>query len=201
MQVKITDSASPWLQWVVDNKPDWMRKALKSTGNFARQEIKSGIKSGAPAGKVYAAIMDRNRSRDLMAARRVGAQTGPTTARGKRHAARRKAPILGKLGAWIRYQYGNGRVTVGWLAQWAVLFGSRMELGESEAVTKKIRGLYGGAAEGLKRSTTTIKVPARPTIGPMYSYLQPLVRTHFAGKLLYYMENGGPPAKTSRNKG
>lgn len=196
MQVIIAENMLPWLQYAADKNADWKRKAIKSTANYARDLIKQGIKSEAPGGSRYAPIMNLDKSRDLMGARNVGAVHGAQTKRGKRHAARRTRTILGKLGNWIRYAYADdGSVTVGWLKDWAVIMGTRAELGYTEGVSGKMRGLYGGAAEGLKKTTTEIKIPARPTINPMYLVLMEKLPKYFEDKINEYLINGGPPAK------
>lgn len=197
MRVDVVDNASPWLQWVLDTHSEWQRKAILSTAWFAQQEIKKGIKSGAPGGKKYAEIMDPARSRDIMAARRVGAiKIRQLSKRGARHAARRsRRGPLGRLASAVRYKYNNGSVPVGWLAEWAVRMGTRAEMGAREAVTQKMRGLFAHGAEGLKKSTTQINIPARPTFDPMFAYLSPKLGPYFIGKIEEYLANGGPPPK------
>ena len=50
--ITITDTATPYLNFIAETKPDWMRKALKSTGWMMQKEIKQGIRSGAPGGRI-----------------------------------------------------------------------------------------------------------------------------------------------------
>lgn len=198
MQVNVIDEAGEWLQWVLDTHKDWQRKAIKSTANFARDEIKKGIKSGAPGGKKYKEIMDPNRSRDIMASRKYGATKSrrKLSKRGARRAARRgKRGALGRLASAVRYQYQEGSVNIGWLAEWAVRMGTRAEHGGTEAVTNKMRALFAAGAEGIKKGTTQIKIPARPTFDPMFAYLAPRLGPHFSAKIEEYLANGGPPAK------
>ena len=200
MQVDVVDNAGPWLQWVLDTHAEWQRKAVKSTAWYAQQEIKKGIKSGAPGGRKYAEIMDPNRSHDIMAARKIGAvKARKLSKRGARHAARRgRRGALGRLASAVRYEYNNGSVPIGWLAEWAVRMGTRAEMGAREAVTQKMRGLFSGGAEGIKKSTTQINIPARPTFDPMFIFLAPKLGPYFVGKVEEYLANGGPPPKALR---
>ena len=55
--ITITDTATPYLNFIAETKPDWMRKALKSTGWMMQKEIKQGIRSGAPGGRRYPNFM------------------------------------------------------------------------------------------------------------------------------------------------
>lgn len=57
--ITITDTATPYLNFIAETKPDWMRKALKSTGWMMQKEIKQGIRSGAPGGRRYPNFMAR----------------------------------------------------------------------------------------------------------------------------------------------
>lgn len=200
MQVLVVDNAGPWLQWVLDTHAEWQRKAIKSTAWYAQQEIKKGIKSGAPGGRKYAEGMDPNRSRDIMASRNPGAIKGrKLSKRGARHAARRgRRAVLGRLASAVRYQYNDGSVPIGWLAEWAVRMGSRAEMGATDGVTQKMRGLFAAGAEGIKKGTTQIKVPARPTFDPMFVFLAPKLGPYFLGKVEEYLQNGGPPPKALR---
>ena len=45
--ITITDTATPYLNFIAETNPDWMRKALKSTGWMLQKEIKECIRSGA----------------------------------------------------------------------------------------------------------------------------------------------------------
>ena len=84
---------------------------------------------------------------------------------------------------------------VGWLAEWAARMGVRAEFGGTVGVTQKMRGLFAGGAEGIKKTTTQIKIPARPTFEPMFAYLSPKLGPYFAGKIEEYLLNGGPPPR------
>ena len=55
--ITITDTATPYLNFIAETKPDWMRKALKSTGWMMQKAVKQGIRSGAPGGRKYPNFM------------------------------------------------------------------------------------------------------------------------------------------------
>ena len=42
--ITITDTATPYLEFIAKTKPDWTRKAMKSVGWMMQKEIKAGIK-------------------------------------------------------------------------------------------------------------------------------------------------------------
>ena len=67
LSFQVTDGMTPFAEAFLRSRKDWERKALKSAGWFGQQQIKKGIRSGAPGGKSYKAgigsIIDANWSK------------------------------------------------------------------------------------------------------------------------------------------
>ena len=179
------DGATPWLQYMAATKPDWMRKALKSFGWYAQQQIKAGIRSGGPGGDQYAEFMPPDMRSSLIAYHG-----------GK---AKKKFPPLGKLVNAVGYEYdaGNNIVRVGWLSASAVALGEKIEEGYDKIITDKMRRFFWAAGVGLS-DKNDIEVPARHTFGPMQAILAPKAAVFMEDKIISYAANGPPPSVKSR---
>ena len=187
MKIVMIDNISPEIKWIIENKPDWTRKALKSTAWYVQQEVRAGIKSGAPGGVKYADLMNPDRRIQLESAR-----TGGKKNRGRN-------AILKNLYGAVGYKYDSSqKVTIGWLKDWSILVGGWMEEGKTETVSSKMRRLFLAAGIGIKPETTTLRVPARPTWGPMFQFLRDKIPVYFEKKFVEYLKNGGPPVKQGR---
>ena len=133
--ITITDTATPYLNFIAETKPDWMRKALKSTGWMMQKEIKQGIRSGAPGGRKYPNFMAPARRAAFESAfgakLRKAYQSGGRAEREAWGSKSRNALLdmgisartigyspLGKLSNAVGYQYDKGKqsVRVGWLS-------------------------------------------------------------------------------------
>ena len=183
----IIDSATPWLLYMATTKPDWMRKALKSFGYYAQQQIKAGIKSGAPGEQQYADFMPPDMRAKLEAA--FG------------NDARRKYGPLGKLVNAVSYQYdgANNLVRFGWLSDSAVRLGEKIEQGYSKTITDKMREYFWAAGVPLSNKSA-IDVPARHTFGPMQAILAPMAAAYIEDKILEYAATGVPPSLPKSRK-
>lgn len=184
LQIGTIDNITPWLDWAISHKPDWTRKATKSTAWYAQQEIKKGIRSGAPGGSTYADRMSAARRHEIEDTSRRGGSK-----------LKRRAGVLGNLLNAVGYQFKTAQVAIGWLSRSAVRIGSWHELGVSQQVTPKMRRLFFAAGVGLKASTTHINLPRRPTYEPMFNYLRDKMPAYFQNKFISYLVNGGPPKR------
>lgn len=183
----IIDGATPWLEYMATTKPDWMRKALKSFGYYSQQQIKAGIRRGAPGGQGYAEFMPP----DMRA--RIEAVFG--------NSPKKRYGPLGKLVNAVGYEYdaANTLVRVGWLSASAVKLGEKIEQGFSKTVTDKMRKYFWAAGVPLS-AKKEINVAARHTFGPMQSILAPKASAHIEDKILEYARAGAPPARTKTKK-
>ncbi|MHC1758321.1 MAG: hypothetical protein AB9917_02185 [Negativicutes bacterium] len=190
MQIVMVDNISPAIRWIIENKPDWTRKALRSTAWYVQQEVRAGIKSGAPGGLKYAALMNTGRRSQLEAARSGGKKR------------RGRDSILRNLYGAVAYKYEEQnaaqQVRIGWLSDWAMLVGGWMEHGKNETVKAKMRRLFLAAGIGMKPETASIHIPARPTYAPMFQVLRDKIPVYFTSKFVEYIKNGGPPVKQGR---
>lgn len=167
----VIDTATPFLTWIVRNMPDMERRALKSTAMFFQKEIKAGIRSGSPGGVRY---------KDLSGVRRSisgGKKILKRTTKDRKPLAR-----LANAVGWKHYPESH-RVVIGWLSKSSARLGAIQEKGKVIPITTKMRRM---AASGFRTrkglplpgrvifddDTRDIRIPARPTIGPMYEKLK-----------------------------
>ena len=203
--ITIHDTATPYLQFIADSKPDWMRKALKSTGWMMQKEIKAGIRSGAPGGKKYSEFMPPAKRAQIEQV--FGAKVRKAYISGGRAeqdgwgTKSRSALIemgvkassigympLGKMSNAVGYQYDKNKnyVKVGWLSNAAVRLGKRIESGYNKEITDKMRRAFFTAGVPLNKSKSVFRVPARSTFGPMRTVLAPKIVPYIAGKIDEY---------------
>ncbi len=189
--IKIIDAATPWIQGMIAGAPDWQRKAMKSAGWMMQQEIKRGIRSGAPGGRRYAAGVGSKMRREIdeiMSLRRQSREP------------KSRYNLLGKLPNAVVYQYKDGQVVVGWASKSAVRIGTWMEKGVDQPVTPPMRRMLLSAGVFLNEDTTRIVIPPRPTYDPMAQVLEPKVAPWIEQKLIEYAESGAPIAKSGGRK-
>ena len=189
LQIDTIDNIAPYLDWAITHKADWTRKAVQSTAWYAQQEIKKGIRSGAPGGSTYAERMSASRRRDIEDTSKRGGSK-----------KKRRAGVLGNLLNAVGYQFKTAQVAIGWLSRSAVRIGSWHELGVSQQVTPKMRRLFFAAGVGLKASTTHINLPSRPTYQPMFNHLRNVLPEYFRSKFISYLANGGPPKRVASSQ-
>ena len=186
-ELTIIDAATPFLQYMAQTKPDWMRKAMKSAGWMIQKEIKVGIRSGSPGGQAYAQFMPPDMRRKL------------EKAFGNR--GKRKYVPLGKLANAVGYQYDQSKqsVKIGWLSGSAVKLGEKIESGSEKTITPKMRDYFFVSGVPLSAKEKLV-IPARKTYGPMERQVQPKVAGYVEDKIFEYMQKGTPGPSTTRRK-
>ncbi len=198
--VKLIDTASPFVKMVARDFPKSIQRGLKSTGWWMQQEIKAGIRSGAPGGQRYEAfskIKNLSNTYDTIKLNRLSKKTGKQKFVRSRHIINemvrekgRHSP-LGRLVNAVGYQYytDGQRVIVGWLSASAIDIGTKLEQGFTTSVTPKMRKMF--IASGLKLGKSVIKTPKRETYGPIYQAKQAAAGQYFESKLYQYIQGGG----------
>lgn len=178
----IIDGATPFLQYMAQTKPDWMRKGLKSFGWFAQQQIKKGIRSGAPGGQKY------QKGMPVFQRKALGEHWFP------------RMNMLGKLVNAVGYEYKKDeqKTVVGWLSQSAVRVGTKQEEGLTHPITEGVRRRFFAAGIPLSGKSMFV-TPARHTFGPMQTVLAPQASTHIENKILEYM-NGQTTGSATRKR-
>lgn len=177
VHVEITDYATSWLEWAAKEFPKFTASALKSTGWMMQKEIKAGITRKAPGGKAYLPTMPAKK-------RKLFEQAFGRTPKGQ-------YPVMGKLRQAIGYEFNKNRqeVTVGWLSISAVRIGKRLEEGFRTPVSDKMRLAL--ASVGIFTRSDVWDVPPRPTIGPMFDYLEPRIQPYLEEKIWGKVEGQG----------
>lgn len=187
--VEYKDEATPFLNYIIQNRPKWKATALKSAGWRTSQELKKGIKSAAPGGAPYEPLhLDNTKRRALE--RVMGGKI------------RRNYPPMGQLQKAIGY-YGKmadkGIVPVGWLSRTAVYLGDKQQQGYKTEITPKVRRLFAAAGIKLSKNKRVLSTPSRKTFAPMEAMLSRIARDQFASKLISYF-NGNTERGTAASK-
>lgn len=176
VRVSVEDEALNKLDYYAEAYPVFYKRALKSLGWYSQQEIKKGIRSGAPGGKKYQEPMKASKRRQMDKAFRKKTKN-------------RYLP-MGRLRNAVGYdtkEVNRGIVTVGWLSRTAVRIGSIMEKGIYYYVTPKMRrALLRGRIYTNKK---IIEIPARPTFGPMRVVLEPQLVNYLNTKIEQFIQN------------
>lgn len=188
MEVKLVDLATPYFRRLSTQFPSFFRRGLKSTGFWMREEIKKGIRSGAPGGRRYARYSGITTSRVLDAHRGRG-----HTQRGKWRAPKRglaEHKPMGKLYQATRYKYygDSNRVLIGWISRSAEELGTTQERGKSISITPKMRRFFWASGVPLSPRKQYLYIPKRLTFDPEYRDLGPKVPSYFDQKLQGYIE-------------
>ncbi len=160
-ELQFDDGLTPLIRQMISEKPQWFASSLKSAGFWASQEIKKGIRSGAPGGKAYPAGMSVMRRRDI---------DDVMYSHDSNRAPKTRYPTLGKLRTAVGYdkrRANEGIVTVGWLSRSAVRIGTWQEKGFFQIVSERMRRMFFGSLVGMKKGTNAIQLPARATYAPM----------------------------------
>jgi hypothetical protein len=188
LELRVQDGATPFLDRVLAEKPQWFGSALKSAGYWAQQEIKKGIRSGAPGGLPYQELIPS------WIRRKIDQALG--------HDTRQNYTPLGKLVNAIGYDKGRvseGVVTVGWLSTSAVAIGTEQEEGFFNYVSEHMSQAF-AAAGYPKEVGAMIEVAARPTYKPMRPIIQTGAPKRVEMKLIQYMQGMSERSAASSNR-
>lgn len=182
-KTKIIDTATPFLKKIANKNPEYMDRAVKSAGWYMQQEIKQGIRSGAPGGRPYRNYSDITRSRTLEAMR------GRKGKRKRRLSAAHKP--MGRLYNAVRYKFysDSHRVLVGWVSRSSEKIGTIQEEGKRVNVTPKMRKFFWAAGYNISPKKRYIEIPARPTIDPEYRENRREIPQYIEKKIWSYMES------------
>lgn len=186
-EVKIVDLATPKMKRLADKFPTYFPRALKSTGWWMREEIKAGIRAGAPGGVRYAPYSPVTKTRVLDSMRGRG-----KTSHGRWRAPRRLAEHkpMGRLYQATRYKYhaDSRRVRIGWISKTAEELGTVHERGKHVRITPRMRRFFWAAGIPLRREKSYIYIPKRLTYEPEYRAKAPLVAGYIQGKISEYLK-------------
>lgn len=175
MEVKtqLIDTATPFFRHLARESSGEFRKALKSAGWWLRQEIKAGIRAGAPGGEPYAPFSEVTTGRLL---RRKGSR-------------RSQHRPMGRLyQATVYKYYGDSmRVIVGWVSKSAEEVGLKQERGHLTAITPRMRRFFWASGVPLSKDKRALAIPKRPTIGPEYRENAPKVPGYIDQKIREYI--------------
>lgn len=172
-QVKIIDTATPHFARLASEAPAQFRRALKSAGWWLREEIKAGIREGAPGGAPYAPFSAVTRGKLL---RRPGQRRSEHRPMGRLQQA-----------TIYRYYADSMRVLVGWVTRTAEQVGLKQEHGHETEITPRMRRFFWASGVPLRASTRILAIPRRPTIDPEYRENAARVPAYMEGKIAAYL--------------
>jgi len=189
IEIRYQDELTPFLNRVIEEKPQWIGSALKSAGYWAQQEIKKGIRSGSPGGSQYSPLIPVWIRKALDAA--------------MNHEIKRNYKPMGKLANAVGYdkaRASDGIVTVGWLSASAVDIGTKQEDGFFNTVTQSMRKAFAAAGIPLAETRDVIQVIARPTYKPMQPIIQVGAPKKVEEKLISYLNGASNRSAASSNR-
>lgn len=187
MQFDIYNNASLGMQGLIEAFPDFTRKAIKASGFWAMQQVQQGIASGAPGGQSYADFYPQPLRKSLDQVL-TAAKYSNGRGRGKNN-----YPPMGRLKQAVKYRYMNNSargmaVAVGWLSKSSQFLGAKQQEGYQRPVTDAVRRAFDasyaklGLEMRLRKSTKTLQIPARQTMGPMQRVVEAGVGPLFESK-------------------
>ena len=188
MDVKLVDLATPHFKHLSNEFPNYFQRALKSTGWWIQQDIKKGIRVGAPGGRSYARFSGVTKSRVLDANRGRGYTTRGKWRAPKRYLADHKP--MGKLYQATEYDYhpDSNRVVIGWISPNAERLGTAQEEGKSTPITPKMRRFFWASGVPLSKRKRYLYIPKRLTIDPVYRVNKPRIPDYMDKKIEGYLE-------------
>ena len=181
IRIDISDEIGPLLERMSGNFKKNLQSAGKSLGWFLQDEIKQGVRTGAPGGFVY------TERRPYKVRKALG---GGSAARA----------WYGKMVQAIGYQYRNGVVEIGWVSKTAAAYGRKQEMGYRTEVTEAIRQKFREAGYPLMNKTKYLILPDRPVFEPMAGVLQPKMVPYLRYKLEGYITETVVFSKKARRK-
>jgi len=193
--VSVKDDAGPFLDYMARTLPGEFDKALRSSGWWLKREIQQGIRGGSPAGRPYSPLSWITTNRVLQ--RPLGGYllwTGSGWKNTRRIQRKQRIPskgwrALGRLYGAVRYRfYKDSRKTVvGWINKSAERLGMIQEEGKNVRITERMRRFFWASGIPLKKETRYIKIPARPTIGPVYEKEEDKIGLYIENKVWDYI--------------
>lgn len=199
LKFDIYDNAEDTVQWMINTLgKDGVRGALKSTGWFVKEAVQQGIERKAPGGVRYAPFMGQ-KVRYWLDKFLHG--------RGKK-----EYKPMGRLKPAVKYAYMSSgsrgmSVVVGWNSASSASLGGLQQRGSVRAMSDKFRNALNAALEKsgsdrrVRKTTTTVKLPARVTIPNVHRSIQANAVRWFELKLKRYLRDGvpkGAPTKKAR---
>ncbi|MDF2631430.1 MAG: hypothetical protein K0Q85_26 [Caproiciproducens sp.] len=188
LRAELQDEARPLFNRIITEKPQWLGSAMKSAGYWAQQELKKGIRSGAPGGRQYRALMPA-----YLRSKLEGVVSGK---------AKRTYKPLGDLVQAVGYDKSRARegiVTTGWLSASAVRIGTKQEKGFITAVTDKLRNAFHAAGLKIGENKTQITIQALPTYQPMHPLIEKGAPERVQAKIADYI-NGATQRSAASSK-
>lgn len=186
-EIAVFDEATNFLNNLARKYPVFWQRSLKSLGWMVQKEIKAGIQSGAPGGQAYEKKLPVHKRQILDKIFHNQVQ--------------QRYPLFGKLRKAVGYdksRVAQGQITVGWLSNSAVYFGSKMEKGTFYTITRKMRAAF--RYGGLKVNKEEIVIPKRETFRPMKRILEPKAVPYLAEKMAAFINDPSLRGSASSNR-
>jgi hypothetical protein len=168
LKISVENNISPFFNYLMKARPDFMSKAMKSLGYNFMKDIRAGMRSGEPDGAPWKERLPAKVRRDI--------------------GGRASSIWWGKLSNALGYEYQDpGKVAIGWKSRSATFDADSLETGQTRAVTAKTRIRWSRRGHPLKWSTGYIKLPSRPLFIPMWKQLEPKIAPFIEGRLTDYL--------------
>jgi hypothetical protein len=184
--VEMEDGATPMLALMISSMPDYAKRALRHSAYETQKAIKEGIKSKAPGGQKYAALMPARKRRAL-----------ESVFDGN---VKRSYSIFGKLRQAIGFEpLPGGGYEIGWLSPSAAKIGRILENGMKRNLSEDSRRGFWAAGVGVG-SKHYVEIPARPTIGPLFKVMKPKYPGMIEERITGYLQGAQHETRKKRNR-
>jgi hypothetical protein len=183
LEFEVEREGTDWVRGLVVVFPPLVGRAVKSAGHMIAKTAKAQMRAGMPGGKAMAERMP-----DEKRAKLEGAASGT------------KYPYFGHMVQAFRYHYNEDSlwVDVGWLPKYkggwtggskaSELLGRKLQEGQSVFVTKRMRRRLFHRGIFLRRGKTTIDLPARPVVDPVWDWVRPKLKPHIEARIRQYLD-------------
>ena len=181
LKVSVEDGLSPFFKALIESRPDFMAKAMKSLGYNFMRATREGIRSGSPNGLPWQQRSQKKLRKDI-------GDYAPNA-------------WFGRLPNALGYEYQDpGRVKIGWRSHTSDREATNLETGQTRNVNAATRVRWGRRDHPLKWDTSQIVLPKRPVFEPMWKKLQPEIPPFIESKLTDYLSGSMAGAAKSVSK-
>lgn len=181
VRLEIQDQAQPYLEHLAKTFPKEFNKALKyAVGAETRQRLVDAIAAGGPKSRKWPRLAEIYKTK--------GARPRFIRKSGSRR-------FYGRMARAISYYFDprQQRVIIGWGSESAEkIYRENLATGSTSKVTPKLQRFWYMSKKPLSPERSSIKIPARPLIEPVWKEEGPDILRHFEERLLRYVKKTSP---------
>lgn len=189
LEFEVAREGADWVRGIVLVFPPLVGRAVKSAGHMIAKTAKKQMRAGMPGGRAVA-----DRMPDEFRTILEGGTPGT------------KYPMFGRMVQAFRYHYDEESKTavVGWLPKAmggstsGQILGQKLQEGQNLHITPKMRRMFFRRGFFLRKGKTTIDLPARPVVDPVWEWVRPKLMPHIDAKIRQYLAGELDDGKANR---